>query len=1241
MSEVSSSSKKLDHTSQSSSAQNEVEPGQEIENSTSRSLQKVLKDGRISGAQRQAAIQRVARIVGNRRTGQLLNFAKPKISRTSSQVDSNQEVRKVEDKRLERSLTPSLIQREDETTDILPEPVEVTWNGDRFKIEFERKEAESQNFLYFVIRYLGQFPTGGISVTDNTIRLRVGINNQTPLKARLQAQDSNSLTIFPYGDNRRIFKLVDKPEVRKRPEDGKKVREHNFTSTAEGEFKDSGSFQVVDPGVKDDDVKVTGEGTAPGATPGFLNNLDDGSSEAPLDGDGDQNKELVVRIKAIANKVDSTGGGSGQYKVHLELIQVSSNTVRQTDFLMPAPPENILLPSVLEVTDGKAPTKIQLGTGSSAPSLLIKPPSRAKDGVEYPIDAAGTQLSFKFPSEKGQPRQLGTASDTKSIGGIISWDVTLGTYEDKFRLTLQPLGPDKALFGIAGIVNGAVVENNRAGTGFEINLPAGSGNYQILKTSDVSLGIDFNGDQKPEIEIFDRLDAPQGEPPEKSRNHQLRLVGQAVGDEKLVPFQVRNGWLLYNGNVNPGGDKATVGNAMAVGGLSQEAKVGNFQNQLDSLEGTMVSLRQTAADQKVINLDTFKTWSDLSIDLIKIGPQVGAGVDKNLQDNAAQNAAKFYKLMAEETKSANKVAPTQVGNFTSNPYTGMVESQIPFNSKISGAGPELEGDIKTGNWGKAFADYKTLVGGYDRWIADQLKAKNPSSTESRMASTIPEQKKAMEAIAGHKPTRVLAVFQPDEKFKNEQGYTSQVPLNLYTWQEGSTWHLKNLTNPGDAPDYTLTTTAGENMPPQALFEKLSDPDHLPAGVVHYDIPGKGGGQVQTKDGLTWKKALTYLGLALAVVGAGLATFGTGGVAVVGAWVLAGSAIAGGASAAIDLIERASQDNLDATTALLDVAQIVAAIAGSLTLVGGTIIKGASAAAATGSNWTGTAAKFAVFFDKIYVPVKIARMGADVVTLVTFTAQAASQLDAIQNGSGDQPSKDRAKGLLIAQLAVTGGIMALSIKGELPALGKGRRLELYLPKDAKVPIATLAGEEIPTGLKFSQKDVGATTGDGKMTLEELTESMRTGGWKGDPINVVELPDGSVMSLDNRRLLAAQNAGLKKIPVLYHAPNEPLPAKWAEDGFKLEKAIYQMADGELVVGGEAKKIAAKGGKLLYPKNYVAKTYGQAALIRTADQGNLPKEAGKAAQKFPLYGSFDQPKVRVPKPTPEGTKVPGGDD
>ncbi|MEZ6881943.1 hemagglutinin repeat-containing protein [Enterobacter sp. KB-280D8] len=47
---------------------------------------------------------------------------------------------------------------------------------------------------------------------------------------------------------------------------------------------------------------------------------------------------------------------------------------------------------------------------------------------------------------------------------------------------------------------------------------------------------------------------------------------------------------------------------------------------------------------------------------------------------------------------------------------------------------------------------------------------------------------------------------------------------------------------------------------------------------------------------------------------------------------------------------------------------------------------------------------------------------------------------------------------------------------------------------------------------------------KYTYDDLVTSMRKDGWKGDPVDVVTMPDGKVTSIDNTRIAAAREAGI---------------------------------------------------------------------------------------------------------------------
>jgi hypothetical protein len=74
---------------------------------------------------------------------------------------------------------------------------------------------------------------------------------------------------------------------------------------------------------------------------------------------------------------------------------------------------------------------------------------------------------------------------------------------------------------------------------------------------------------------------------------------------------------------------------------------------------------------------------------------------------------------------------------------------------------------------------------------------------------------------------------------------------------------------------------------------------------------------------------------------------------------------------------------------------------------------------------------------------------------------------------------------------------------------------------------------PAEIGFSQSSVSRVktrfdTATGKSTrysFDDIAESMKVNGWQGRPLNVVRMSDGTLTSLDNTRLLAARQAGIK--------------------------------------------------------------------------------------------------------------------
>jgi hypothetical protein len=78
---------------------------------------------------------------------------------------------------------------------------------------------------------------------------------------------------------------------------------------------------------------------------------------------------------------------------------------------------------------------------------------------------------------------------------------------------------------------------------------------------------------------------------------------------------------------------------------------------------------------------------------------------------------------------------------------------------------------------------------------------------------------------------------------------------------------------------------------------------------------------------------------------------------------------------------------------------------------------------------------------------------------------------------------------------------------------------------------------PEVIKFSQSSVNATQ------VDLIEASMKKDGWKGAPIDVVQAPNGNLVTLDNKRVLTASRTGTQVQAVVRQA-DDVLPSNFVE-------------------------------------------------------------------------------------------------
>lgn len=363
------------------------------------------------------------------------------------------------------------------------------------------------------------------------------------------------------------------------------------------------------------------------------------------------------------------------------------------------------------------------------------------------------------------------------------------------------------------------------------------------------------------------------------------------------------------------------------------------------------------------------------------------------------------------------------------------------------------------DWPSVFSNYDSVMRGLDGWVSDRIRARyGDQSDEYKRNQHLHHMRDEVAALAASHPDAipVAATFAPDSEYRAVSGGITSIPLTVIVYRDGGSWRLHDLTP--QRPYLASVGDRGEAEPPYALFAELDDNDRFPKGILYYQIPGGSGGRVLCTAEKDWYEWVRDFGLVVAAIGIGLATFGTGTVAVVGAYFLAGAAIANAIAAGGELYDTVTSGQATTTSIILNIVDIIASLAGAGALVSGTVVRSASAAARAGMAWTGAAARVAAFADRVYIPLTAASTAGDVATVAVMSADAHAQLTEMEQSGASPEEIASARKALLVQLAITGGLTAMSVRGDLPEIRMGRR-HIVLDVVGDVAVARAAGVRI--------------------------------------------------------------------------------------------------------------------------------------------------------------------------------------
>ncbi len=813
------------------------------------------------------------------------------------------------------------------------------------------------------------------------------------------------------------------------------------------------------------------------------------------DGDGDQKKELKMIFGKKGDKVTvaiqhvDTGEKRGPLSFSFPGLDLSANM-----WVHEYSRSNAIDPTVIKL-ENTGTKKADDDTPAPVHTITILPPDAASPGLYRFNDQTAQFNADKFDPAYGFTSALD--SDQVSTTNP-TYVVDVGPYADVIKLFFK--SADGAAVSLApDAANGRAFTADLFVIGIDKNIIFGGAPMKVkLKSTNLVIktirheqnviSFDLDNDGVEDITLNYRLtQAQENQRPDFNRYIELFFNGPALDKQTIYQFEKIAGYYvgkdskseeLFNQLVPALGNEK----------LDQQEIPGTRQEDIAILNNLLSQIYIKALEEKLIEGDTYLAWKklDISLQYLKLFVIGKATLtdDDNLKIAQTAVFANEYiekirrDTAGKETTGSSVIAMGQSAsttNYKENPYTGESTSTTSsgFYSHTTTTVMGLGTEIMLRQWDKVTKSYDKLDKGFNQWVADRLKEKHPDdptlAAQTKGAYLfIKELQQIVNNPNAIHITRVKAVYYSYEKYLKEEGIpVIELPLYYYYDTSSRKWWIVDFINPSapyrDHIELGSSETPGDKPPP-ALFNKLNDKDHLPKGMILYSTADKSlTGQVELTAPWEWKDILTWFAAAVgiaALIGSMIFSGGAATPFAIGVLqvMFAASAIAGGIAAGMDLYEHYKNEDLTPMTAMLDIGNIAASIVGLSAMSSGRIIMLASQASVKNTPWAGNWARLALAADKAYVPLAGLNIGINGFNIALLSADTITKLDDIEKSGSDQASRDRAKILLLAQLAFAGGMTILSLKGDIASLSKGANIVIYPGKNG-IPVAASAAEGI--------------------------------------------------------------------------------------------------------------------------------------------------------------------------------------
>ena len=851
---------------------------------------------------------------------------------------------------------------------------------------------------------------------------------------------------------------------------------------------------------------------------------------ARIDGDGDQRKELDVAIERTSQYADNNAR-----EFTVTLTQVSTHEAQVAHFALPDDDTGGFdFVTLRSVTDGHGPTEFSLVPGGGQ-VLRLWPGVRYGGGIVYVAELLSRPAGAQFddpPTVASQRQRLeftradvaapvfsvvGPRSTTQ--GGTVGprrigtsgspfWavDLAASVYGDKWRLSFRrpKTNDDRVDMGLS--VLDARTGEPQGGATIPLRVHRDL-TVSVLATTGISAEIDLDGDGYADIELFDRLSQSteyvNPGSPRDHRIHELSVVGPAVVTPFSQRYNVDNGLIVAGGLHGRETDLPGAADAAAFELLDREPPIPDMDAELDQLDLQLAALRTTAHDGGLIGDDVYQGWARLSnsLNALAVMRAGGDAVTTEVRTQMAEQARAFGRALDVEYAVGSHLPDT-------GPPAGGSASTATASPIFAALGEMLAQKLMGGFWDDAIASYRSITGSFDLLIRSRSKDSFPDAIEGRPESRLSDlmaqtlgQVDLLRTVRRQHPdaTRISAVYQLRASWA-DGGRLAQVPLSLYYWRDGNKWRIKDCTHADDSPVYPAAAAPGETEPSVAAMRALNSDHHFQAGLIDYVMPSGRAGQVTTTGESAVLHWVGIAALAAAAIGLGLLTMGAGTAAVV-AFTISG--LAGATLAGVDLYQRHRTDTLTVGHAVLDIAQIVGSLLSGPLVGAGRVLNAARLAAAAGEAVEATLVLRAA--NAMWVPLQVIEGTTALVQGVMLTAEAYEQMARIHDSQATASVKHRALLTFLTQLAITGALTVLSVRGNSAEILRGRSLAFERVGDALYAVPATRSVQ-GRAIEGTRDVIAAATGEQAVLAAEnahLANIRGTlGGAQGDTLAIVE-------------------------------------------------------------------------------------------------------------------------------------------